>query len=67
VWAALRAAQVPFTCHWGQENGMDAASVASYYGARVARWKAARARLLPTAAQRAVFTNPLVEQLGLGG
>ena len=65
VWTALRSAQIPFTCHWGQEYGMDNASLRSYFGDRVDRWKAARHVLLPTAAARAVFTNPLIEQLGL--
>jgi hypothetical protein len=65
VWNALRAAHIPFTCHWGQEYGMDAASVRSYFGGRVDRWKAARAKLLPSAAARAVFTNPLLAKLGL--
>lgn len=66
VWTALRAANIPFTCHWGQEYGMDAASVLSYFGDRVSRWKAARTKILPTAQARAVFSNPLVVQLGLG-
>lgn len=66
VWQALRSAGIPFTCHWGQEYGMDAATVRQYFGDRVERWKAARKRLLPSAAARAVFTNPLIEQLGLG-
>ncbi len=67
VWKALRTAKIPFTCHWGQEYGMDTASVRAYFGDRIDRWKAARAKLLPTAQARAVFTNPLVAGLGLGG
>jgi len=65
VWDALRAADIPFTCHWGQEYGMTADSVRAYFGSRVDRWKAARAKLLPTPQQRAVFTNPLIGTLGL--
>jgi hypothetical protein len=65
VWNALRAANIPFTCHWGQEHGMDAESIGSYFGDRIARWKAARAKILPTAQARAVFSNPLVAELGL--
>jgi hypothetical protein len=67
VFDALRAAGVSFTCHWGQEylTGMDAASVRQYFGDRVDRWKAARRALLPSEAARAVFTNPLIERLGL--
>ena len=66
IWTALRDAGVPFTCHWGQEHGMTAASVQHYFGERVDHWKAARHRLLPTPAARAVFTNPLLKNLGLG-
>ncbi|HEY2733156.1 MAG TPA: hypothetical protein VGI70_04190, partial [Polyangiales bacterium] len=65
VWSALRANQIPFTCHWGQEYGLDARSIRAYYGDRVDRWKAARARLLDTAQARAVFTNPLLRALEL--
>jgi hypothetical protein len=65
VWSALRSAQIPFTCHWGQEYGMDAASVRAYFGDHVDRWKAARTKLLSTPEARAVFTSPLLAQLGL--
>jgi hypothetical protein len=66
VWNALRAAKIPFTCHWGQEYGMDPASVRGYFGSRVDRWRAARAKILTTPQARAVFSNPLIAQLGLG-
>ncbi|MGD0679234.1 MAG: hypothetical protein ABSC94_27890 [Polyangiaceae bacterium] len=66
VWNALRTARIPFTCHWGQEYGMDASSIRAFFGNNVGRWMAARARLLPTPAARAVFTNPLLAQLDLG-
>jgi hypothetical protein len=65
VWSALTRAGIPFTCHWGQEYGMTPASVRAYFGDRVDRWKAARARLLSTPAARAVFTNPLLRALQL--
>lgn len=67
VFKALRGAGIAFTCHWGQEyeGGMDAATVRQYFGDRVDRWKAAR-RVLLSPAARAVFTNPLIERLGLG-
>jgi len=65
VWRALREAEIPFACHWGQEYGMDQRSVVDYYGDRVARWKQARQTLLTTPALRAVFSNPLLERLGL--
>ncbi len=67
VWKALGEKNIPFTCHWGQEYGMDSASVLKYFGVdRVARWKAARVTLLPTPEARGVFTNPMIEKLGLG-
>jgi hypothetical protein len=66
VWAALRAANVPFTCHWGQEYGMDADSVSAYFGDRLPRWRKARETLLTTPEARAVFSSPLLTQLGLG-
>jgi hypothetical protein len=66
VWTALRTAGVVFTCHWGQEYGMDSASVRAYFGGRVDRWIAARSRILPTQRARSVFTNPLLTALGLG-
>ena len=53
VWRSLREANVPFTCHWGQEYGMDPQSIRAYFGDRVDRWRAARTRLLPTPAARA--------------
>jgi hypothetical protein len=65
IWGALRAARIPFTCHWGQEYGMDAASVNAYFGDRVERWKNARATLLSTPNARAVFSNPLLARVGL--
>lgn len=65
VWRALRDADVPFICHWGQEYGMDPLSVSRYYGDRLVRWRRARTRLLRTPALRAVFVNPLLERLGL--
>jgi hypothetical protein len=66
VWSALRAAGVQYTCHWGQEYGMDATSIRAFFGGRVDRWIAARARILPTQRARSVFTNPLLAGLGLG-
>lgn len=65
-WAALRAAKIPFTCHWGQLYGMDAASVAAYYGDKVTQWKAVRAQLLPTPEAKMTFSTPLLFDVGLG-
>jgi hypothetical protein len=65
VWRELKEAKINFVCHWGQEYGMDQASVRAYYGERVERWKRARSQLLDSPALRAVFTNPLLSRLGL--
>lgn len=67
IWNALRTAKIPFTCHWGQEYGMDQASIRAYFGDRVDRWIAARHALLKTPQARAVFSNPLLSRLGLDG
>ena len=64
-WKALHDAKIPFTCHWGQEYGMSPGDVLSYYGSRVARWKAARTKLLDTPEARAVFAPPLLAKCGL--
>jgi hypothetical protein len=65
VWDALRSRSIPFTCHWGQEYGMDAASVSAYFGDRVDRWKAARQKLLTTPQAMAVFSSPILAAVGL--
>ena len=64
VRAALAAAGIPFGLHWGKLGGIDAAAVASDYGAARAQWMAARRRLLPPA-MRAVITNPALAEWGL--
>ena len=64
VRAALAAASIPFGLHWGKLGGIDAAAVASDYGAARAQWQAARRRLLPPA-MRAVITNPALAAWGL--
>ncbi len=65
VWDALVASKIPYTCHWGQEYGMTASTVSTYFGDRVTRWKNARAKLLPTPEQRAVFCTPILNNTGL--
>ena len=64
-WTALETAKIGFTCHWGQEYGMDANSVNAWFGDRVSRWKTARAKLLDTAVARTVFSTPLLASVGL--
>jgi hypothetical protein len=64
-WTALANEGVDFTCHWGQEYGMDAARVDAYYGARADAWRSARNTLLDTPGARATFTTPLLKKLNL--
>jgi len=63
---ALQAAGINFTCHWGQEYGMTNASLNAYFGNRTVRWQNARQRILTTPQQRAVFSTPQLQSLGLG-
>ena len=68
VWTRLQMLQIPFTLHWGKINFiLNAQLVRQMYGEeKVARWIAARHRLLD-APSRAVFNNPFLEKIGLHG
>lgn len=66
MWDRLDDQGIPFTCHWGQLHGLTPARLRRWFGDRVGRWKAARARLLPTERARMVFGAPLLADLGLG-
>jgi hypothetical protein len=55
-WAALDRAGIGYTCHWGQQHQLDLAHVNAYFGERVARWTAARAKILSTPTARTVFS-----------
>jgi hypothetical protein len=65
-WAALDAAGIPYTCHWGQQHRLDEAHLRAYFGGRVDRWKAARDKLLQTSTAKAVFSAPTLATVGLG-
>lgn len=70
VWNALEQQNIPFTCHWGQLNGMNASRLTHYFGAeRVAAWKRARARLLTSpngdTTGLKVFDAPILAEVGL--
>jgi hypothetical protein len=66
LWAALDAAGIPYTLHWGQMNNFTPARVRTMYGdAAVDQWIASRNQLLD-APSRAVFTSPFLQQCGLG-
>ena len=60
----LEAAQVAFTMHWGKWIGFQTrAHVAAVYGDRVARWRAARSRLLTDAAGARALSSPMIDAL----
>ena len=63
-WAALDDAQIPFTCHWGQQGGHTPARVRRYFGDNVRKWRRARRALLSNAA-REVFASPILASAGL--
>jgi len=67
TWAHLDSAGIPFTCHWGQYNGLTPARVSRYFGDRATRWKAARHRILADETAREVFASPTLADAGLGG
>lgn len=56
---------VQHTLHWGKFNNLTPARVAADYGGDLARWKQVRDRLLPTAADRALFATAELRAFGL--
>lgn len=66
VWTAMKNSGISYTCHWGQEYGMDHSTVVNYYGNdRITRWQNARNKLLTTPEARAVFTTPILSSVGI--
>ena len=64
----LEALGIDYTQHWGKVNAYTRARIDKAYGkANVEKWLAARKRLMPAAADRAVFTNAYMEERGLAG
>ena len=61
----LDAEGVAFTRHWAKSCQLDAARVAADYGEDLQRWCAARDRLMPDPADRAVFRSRVLDGLGL--
>jgi hypothetical protein len=61
----LDAAGIRYTQHWGKTNDLNLARVRRGYGNAVDRWNAARARLLPSQAERSAFSSPVLDALGL--
>jgi len=64
IWAGLDAAGIGFTLHWGQALPYEPTRYQRAYGARLDRWKAARASILSPSGRR-LFSNDLVRGVGL--
>jgi FAD/FMN-containing dehydrogenase len=62
--AALTAAGIPFSRHWGKMAPITDAIVDHDYGAKVQAWRAARAALLPKEVQE-VFASTALRDWGL--
>jgi hypothetical protein len=62
--AALEAAGIPFSRHWGKMAPITAAIVQRDYGAKAEAWRAARAALLPQD-MREVFASTALRNWGL--
>lgn len=65
VVECLDAEEIGFTRHWAKSCHLDAARVAADYGEDFRRWRAARDRLLPDPAHRALFGSEVLDNLGL--
>lgn len=65
IWDGLEAATIPYTCHWGQLHAMSPARLRNYFGGnRIKAWKSARDSLLD-AKGKAVFSAPILAEVGL--
>jgi hypothetical protein len=65
VWTMLEQRNIPFTCHWGQLNGLTPARVQNYFGAKAAQWSAARRSLLVSDEAMHVFAASILRDAGL--
>jgi hypothetical protein len=65
VRQALDDAHFPYSQHWGKLGRLTRERVRASYGDRVDQWNTARAQLLPTAAERFVFSSDLLSEAGL--
>lgn len=63
----MEANNIPYSQHWGKTNGYTAQRVRDIYGSNVDKWIAARHRLLPDPADRAMFENDYMRDRGLDG
>ena len=58
---------MPFTMHWGKMNHLTKSRVRNAFGGNVDRWNAVRKIILPTQAERDMFSSPFLDGLGLNG
>ncbi|MGH2348607.1 MAG: FAD-binding protein [bacterium] len=66
AWDKLGALGIPFSFHWGKMQPVNATLLLTMYGQEAAdAWRRARTTLLRTAAVRVIFTNQLLEELGM--
>lgn len=64
MWQALEAAAIPFTFHWGKINSMNPARLQRMYGNNLARFQAARNRIMDPATLLA-FSNDALKSWGI--
>ena len=64
AWAALDAARIPFTQHWGKVNNVTCENVRERWGSGVDDWLSARRSLLSPAG-RNMFANDLLTKCEL--
>lgn len=64
VWHRITDEGIPFTLHWGKENGMTEPALRRMYGAFVDTWLTHRRRLLDEPGRR-VFSSPITDSCGL--
>jgi hypothetical protein len=68
VFEALNQRNIPHRFHWGQQLPMNTNWITNSYGAeKVAAWKSARTKLLPSAKAQNIFANKLTDAVGLTG
>lgn len=65
IWKLLEDNHIPFTFHWGKVLELSPARINTMYGPAAASWMAARNKLLDANCIK-IFTNPILQQWGLG-
>ena len=58
-------AGMPYSMHWGKIHGLTKKRVRNSYGQKVDRWLDVRDQLLPSEAEKFVFSNKLTDKIGL--